>query len=749
MNCGWDQRWRRPRCWGNDTKSGSESIPVLFILLAMFHLCLRNGYMIRGCFPIHSVRIWTRTGGRFSVGSGRFSLSRSQQFWRYPPSGKSLETSLFLRVLNLMQNGVRLQAGSYMRGSLRIRSAFLLVGTPGLITFGLRLNGTVAYCEEDNDGHVKDPVPPGPEFNWREFWRFLRPELSSLIWAVIFACGAAYLNSQIPLLLGDLMNAIVQCLQTNPACYFRSMKVPSTKLLGVYVIQGILSCFYITLLSRVGERVAAAMRKELFATLIRQDVAFYDATRTGHLVSRLTSDIQEFKSSFKLVVSQGLKSIAQTIGCLVSLYFVSPTLTELMCVVMPVLVGTGAYMGSYLRKLSRKAQEQVSKATCVADEALGNVRTVKAFAMEELENELYSKEVDKSRDINQYLGFGIGIFQGLSNFALNCVVLGTICVSGSLMAKEQLHAGDMMSFLVATQTVQRSLGQISLAFGQIIRGMASGSRVFEFLMLEPTIPIKGGHQIPSDALVGHIQFHDVTFRYPTRPGHLVLNRLNLTLPASKVVAIVGQSGIGKSTVTSLLERFYEPSSGVITLDGHDLRTLDPHWLRSHVIGYISQEPVLFSSSIMENIRFGNPNATDEEVYIAAQQANADGFIRSFPDGYMTVVGERGVTLSGGQKQRIAIARALIKNPSILILDEATSALDAESERVVQEALDNIQKGRTVLVIAHRLSTIKGADVICVLANGHVKEVGTHAELLQKGGLYAELVRRQANDEPVM
>eukprot|EP00061_Rhincodon_typus_P016729 g45093.t1 len=205
--------------------------------------------------------------------------------------------------------------------------------------------------------------------------------------------------------------------------------------------------------------------------------------------------------------------------------------------------------------------------------------------------------------------------------------------------------------------------------------------------------------------------------YPTRPGQVVLRNFNLTLPASKMVAIVGQSGAGKSTIASLLERFYDPDNGIITLDGYDIRTLDPQWLRSH-------EPVLFGTTIKENIRFGKPDASDEEVYEAARQANADGFIQSFPDGYMTVVGERGMSLSGGQRQRIAIARALVKNPCILVLDEATSALDAESERMVQDALDHIQKGRTVLVIAHRLSSIKAADVICVLANGRTKEFWT-------------------------
>ncbi|XP_061835359.1 mitochondrial potassium channel ATP-binding subunit isoform X2 [Nerophis lumbriciformis] len=305
-----------------------------------------------------------------------------------------------------------------------------------------------------------------------------------------------------------------------------------------------------------------------------------------------------------------------------------------------------------------------------------------------------------------------------------------------------MSPGELMSFLVASQTVQRSLASISILFGQMVRGISAGARVFEYLALKPSIPLSGGGRIPYHSLTGRVDFLNVSFSYPTRLGHQVLEKFNLTLPPCKTIAIVGESGGGKSTVASLLERFYDPTSGVVMLDGLDIRTLDLCWLRGQVIGFINQEPVLFGASIVENIRFGKPEATDAEVIEAAKQANAHGFITSFPEGYNTVLGERGVTLSGGQKQRVAIARALIKNPSILVLDEATSALDAESERVVQEALDRATRGRTVLIIAHRLSTIQGADLICVMSNGRIVEAGTHLQLLGKGGFYSDLIRRQ-------
>ncbi|MBN3298930.1 ABCB8 protein, partial [Amia calva] len=662
---------------------------------------------------------------------------------------KGCPNNYFLRVWSQTQRALRRTARQKPEAPSLKRTLGLIVCPAGLV-ISARLYNSVAHCQTDLNnnkplqfqGRHHDTEP---EFDWKVFWTFLRPQLLALLGAVVLAFCAAILNIQIPLMLGDLVNVVARYMRENAGNYLNEMRGPAIKLLGLYGLQGLLTFGYITLLSRVGERVAADMRKTLFMSILWQDIAFFDANKTGQLVNRLTSDIQEFKSSFKMVISQGLRSITQTVGCFVSLYLISPKLTGATLVLMPCLVGAGALIGSFLRRLSRRAQEQVAKATGVADEALGNVRTVRAFAMEDREAEHYSAEVDKSCDVNEALGVGIAVFQGLSNVVLNCIVLGTIFAGGSLMASEEMSPGDLMSFLVASQTVQRSMASISILFGQFVRGLSAGARVFEYLVLEPTIPLQGGARIPYHSLIGRVDFRDITFSYPTRPGNEVLKNFNLVLPPCKTVAIVGESGGGKSTVAALLERFYDPSRGVVMLDGQDIRTLDPSWLRGQVIGFINQEPVLFGSSIMENIRFGKPDATDTEVITAAKQANAHGFISGFPEAYDTVVGERGVTLSGGQKQRIAIARALIKNPSILILDEATSALDAESERVVQDALDRATSGRTVLIIAHRLSTVQGADIICVLSNGKVMEAGTHSELLKKGGLYADLIRRQRTE----
>lgn len=616
----------------------------------------------------------------------------------------------------------------------------------------------------DMDENVQDPP-----FNWSLFFEFLRPQFWLIVGAVVAAIVVAGLNVLIPRILGEFIDVLstMGILGGRPggavavskgagdsgsskflsSNFLEKIKGPSIVLIGTYVAQGFFTFCYITFLSFAGENIASDMRKRLFASLLVQDIAFFDEHKTGELLSRLTTDVQDFKSSFKSCISQGFRSLAQALGCVVSLYMISPQLTCLLGTVIPILVLTGSYIGSGLRRLSKKAQHQVAKSSAVADEAIGNIRTVRAFAMEDREKDLFNEETDKATKLNKQLGYSIGAFQGLSNIALNGIVLGVLCAGGSLMADSHLRPGDLMAFLVAAQTIQRSLSQLSLLFGQAIRGMGAGSRVFEYIEKQPTIPLSGrpdGYKMGLDDFSGDISFEDVCFSYPTRPEQTILKNFSFNAPAGKMVALVGESGGGKSTVTALLERFYDVDGGSIKIDGVDIRCYDPSWLRGEAVGLINQEPILFATSVLENIRYGRPAALDHEVKEAAKMANAHNFIKNFPAGYDTVLGERGVTVSGGQKQRIAIARALLKNPKILILDEATSALDAESERIVQEALDKAVKGRTVLVVAHRLSTIKSADVIAVIDKGVIKEMGDYESLMAKGGRFARLMQKQTD-----
>lgn len=595
------------------------------------------------------------------------------------------------------------------------------------------------------DGYVEED----PEFDWRKFFALLWPHIWYLLAAVAGALAVALLNIEIPQLLGSVINVVAKFARNGSSTLFmEQVKLPVFRLINMYIAQACFTFIYIYLLSCIGEKVATQLKQQLFESIMKQDIAFFDQQRTGELVNRLTSDVQDFKSAFKLCISQGLRSIMQIIGCGTSLFLISPQMTWTMLLIVPTVIVTGTLLGSLLRKLSRDAQAQAAKATSVGEEAISNIRTVRAFAMESQECELFCQQSEEASRLNQRLGFGIGLFQAGTNLFLNGMVLATLYMGGYLVSNNQVSPGEIMSFLVATQTIQRSLTQLSLLFGQMVKGLGAGARVFEFINLESSMPIVGGKKIPYHSLVADVTFKNVTFAYPTRPQQLVLKNFNLHLPAGKTVAIVGSSGNGKSTVAALLERFYDVDEGSVTIGGVEIRELDPSWLRGNCIGFINQEPVLFATSIMENIRYGKPGASDNEVIEAAKLANADEFIRHFPEGYSTVVGERGVTVSGGQKQRIAIARALLKNPCILILDEATSALDAESEKIVQSSLDNVSRGRTVLVIAHRLSTVQNADMIVVLHNGIIVEMGTHDSLKAQRGLYWNLIRQQEVSENI-
>ncbi|CAF3723184.1 unnamed protein product [Adineta steineri] len=602
-------------------------------------------------------------------------------------------------------------------------------------------------CEVDGK---KVSSSSSEKFDWKLFWHYLRPQIWIIACATATALVVAYLNVAIPLELGNLINAVSSILTNSSSSIDikQMLSKPTYKLIELYIYQSIATFEYITLLSIAGERMAAAIRRDLFHNVLKLDMEFFDRTKTGEIMDRLTSDVQEFKSSFKLLISQGMRASTQIIGSAISLYYISPTLASFAGLVIPTIIAGGTLFGSLLRQLSRQAQTQLSISTGIAYEAISNIRTTRAFGAETKEHEMFQNEVNKARDLNIRLGVGIGVFQGLNNLVMNGIVLSTIALGGQFVSENRLSAGDLMAFLVATQTIQRSLTQISVLIGQAIRGMSAGARIHEYQKLTSSIPLQQGIYIPYHSMSGQVHFSNVSFAYPTRNQQIVLENFNFTIPSGKTVAIVGPSGselfsIGKSTLCSLLVRFYDPLSGQITIDGKDIRTLNATWLRSNAIGMINQEPTLFSTTIMENIRFGKPNATDREVMEAAKLAMAHDFIQLFPDGYQTVVGERGVTVSGGQRQRIAIARALLKNPSILILDEATSALDAESEKQVQSAINNVAKDRTTLIIAHRLSTIRNADIIGVMLHGKLVEVGTHAELIaKKNGVYAELMRIQ-------
>ncbi|XP_014473011.1 PREDICTED: ATP-binding cassette sub-family B member 8, mitochondrial [Dinoponera quadriceps] len=612
----------------------------------------------------------------------------------------------------------------------------------------LQSHNQIVICRETNIISDIKPENSISSFEWKKFWKYLYPHIWYLVIALSSAIIVALLNIQIPQSVGGIINVLTRICQSKNESIknvILQLAQPAFVLSRMYIAQAFFTFIYIYTLSHIGERVAVSLRQDLFKSIIMQDVSFFDKTRSGEIVSRLTSDIQDFKSSFKLCFSQGLRSFTQIIGCIISVIALSPQLATFVVFNLPTIILVGALLGRSLRRLSMEAQNQVAKSTAVCDEAIQNIRTVRAFAAEEKELEMFCKEVEHSAELYEKLGLGIGFFQAGTNLLVNGILLSTLYFGGQLLSTGSLTSGDLMAFLMATQTIQKSLSQLSVLFGIYVRGISAGSRIFQYLDMPPSPMMTGGDIITDQSLAGNIIFKNVKFSYPTRPDHIILKNFNLHIPAGKTVAIVGTSGNGKSTVAALLERFYDVDEGSITIDGRDIRSLNSSYLRSSILGFINQEPTLFATSIMENIRYGKQDATDEEVIEAAKEANAHDFITKFPDGYATEVGERGAQLSGGQKQRVAIARALLKQPSILILDEATSALDYESERVVQKAIENVAKGRTVLVIAHRLSTIKGADIIVVLQRGVIVEMGSHSDLIGRKGVYYTLINEQEKE----
>lgn len=564
----------------------------------------------------------------------------------------------------------------------------------------------------------------------RRLARLARPELPSLILGTFALLVGAAANLSYPVFVRQLLDGI-DAGQT-------AVNHSALTLLLLFLVTGIFTGLRAWLFTVAGERVVSRLRAQLYSTLIRQEVAFFDEQRTGELTSRLASDTTVLQNAVTVNISMALRFGVLALGGVVMLFVTSWRLTGLALAVVPAVVAGAAVYGRAVRKVSREVQDALARATEVAEETLSGIRTVRAFAREDAESARYQDAVQRSFELaRRRAGMG-AIFGGGMAFAGYAAVALVLWYGGSLLVAGRMTIGELTSFVLYTFTVAFGLGALSSVWEDLVKALGAGERVFELLERTSTV-VSGDRRL--ERVEGVVRLEEVVFAYPSRADVPVLDGVSLELRRGEVVALVGHSGAGKSTVAALLSRFYDPQGGTIRLDGEDLRDLDASWLREQV-GVVSQEPILFATTVGDNIRYGRPTASQAEVEAAARAAHAHGFISTFPEGYKTLVGERGVRLSGGQKQRVAIARAILKDPRVLILDEATSALDAESEHLVQEALRSLMTGRTTLVIAHRLSTVKEADRVVVLDRGRVVQSGPHGQLVSEDGIYRQLVARQ-------
>ncbi|XP_054262814.1 ATP-binding cassette sub-family B member 10, mitochondrial isoform X2 [Macrosteles quadrilineatus] len=516
-------------------------------------------------------------------------------------------------------------------------------------------------------------------------------------------------------------------------------------LLGVFILGGLCNFGRVYLMNLSGQRITRALRERVFGSIVQQEVAFFDQNRTGELINRLSTDTSVVSDCVTMNISDGLRSTVMVCAGVSMMFYMSTELALVGLAIVPPIAAMAIVYGRFVRKITKNVQDSLAEATQVAEERIGNIRTVKAFSQEEREMLTYSDRMQHVLDLATKEALARGIFYGLTGLSGNVIILSVLYYGGVMVSDAHITVGSLSSFLLYAAYVGVSLGGLSSFYSELNRGLGASTRLWDLIDRVPSIPYKGGLVLP-DPPKGNVVFDNVRFSYPARPDAPILQDLHLSIPSGKITAVVGSSGSGKSTLAALLLRLYDPQQGNVLLDGVPVSKYDPAWLRSH-IGAVSQEPVLFSGTIRDNIIYGaeHPQAvSDNQVEWASREANAYNFItRDFPAGFDTKVGERGLMLSGGQKQRVAIARALIKNPRILLLDEATSALDAESEHLVQEALDRIMKGRTVLTIAHRLSTIKNADQIAVLSEGRVVEIGSYEQLMaEPEGAFQKLVRHQ-------
>jgi ATP-binding cassette, subfamily B, bacterial len=517
--------------------------------------------------------------------------------------------------------------------------------------------------------------------------------------------------------------------------------------LGVAVLFGVFAALRFYIVTWLGERVVADIRSAVYARVIRMDPTFFEVTRTGEVLSRLTTDTTLVQSITGVGLSIALRSTINLIGSLALLAFTSLKLLGLILIAIPVVLVPVISLGRKLRGLSRASQDRVADTSGLAGETLNAIQTVQAFTLEELHSQRYASAVEDSFDVAVRRTRVRAWLTALATMLVFGAITLVLWFGAHQVLSGTMTGGELGKFLLLAVFAGTAAASLSEMWSEVQRAAGAMERLVELQQSVPAIvapdqPTK----LPTAGKLGRIEFERVSFRYPSRPDDYALRDFALTIEPGETVAFVGPSGAGKSTTFQLLLRFYDPSVGRVLVDGIDISRAEPEAVRGR-IGLVPQDTMLFGTSARENIRYGRPGATDAEIEAAARAAAADEFIRELPQGYDTFLGERGTRLSGGQRQRIAIARAILKNPPILLLDEATSALDAESERLVQSALERLMATRTTIIIAHRLATVLKADRIVVMDQGRIVASGTHAELVERNPLYARLAALQFSDTP--
>ncbi len=569
--------------------------------------------------------------------------------------------------------------------------------------------------------------------------KYGKPYMPQFALAFVCLAGAGGLGLVYPYFVGKLLGSVFSsrdALQLKNVLY---------TLIIILCIQSVLSFGRTYLLNYIGEKLVTDIRGDLYEHLLRLSVNFFANRRTGELTSRIASDVTTIQNSATTSLAESLRQLIVFTGGTAFMFWINWKLACLLLGLIPAMVLSFAIFGRNIRRRSTKVQDALAEANGILDETIAGIRTVQSFAREKYEVGRYQSHIGKSLSEALRRALARGLFNALIVFVLFGGFVVLLWYSGNQVIQGRLTAEQLIQFLFYTAWVGGALGSLSEYYGEFNQTIGASRRVVELFNTVPDIA-DAPEAKPATDVKGLVEVQNVRFCYPGREDSPALDGVTITARPGDVIALVGPSGAGKSTLISLIPRFFDVSGGNITIDGNDVRKWRLQDLREN-IGIVPQETTLFSGTVHDNIAYGNLDATEKDIERAARAAHAHEFIEQFPKGYDTIVGERGVKLSGGQRQRIAIARALLKNPKILILDEATSSLDSESERYVQEALDTLMEGRTTFVIAHRLSTVQRATRIVVINQGKIVEEGNHLELLERDGIYKKLYRLQFRDVP--